>query len=247
MARTRRQFCLGLGSVLLSPLLLGASSPSDLRVARLKTDGNWDPRPDAVRRLLWEVAQRTSIEVSLDLLAVRATERGLFAYPFLYWAGSGEIPPLSEEEIRHLRRYLTYGGTMLIDNADAEPGGAFDRSVRRELARILPRQSFERIPNEHVLYKTFYLCETQAGRVLRVPYLEGVQLEKRIAVIYSQNDLGGAWARDAFGRWEHQVTPGGERQREMSFRLGINIVMYALCLDYKEDLVHAPFILKRRR
>ena len=29
-------------------------------------------------------------------------------------------------------------------------------------------------------------------------------------------------------------------------RLGINLVMYALCLDYKTDQVHVPFILKRR-
>jgi hypothetical protein len=33
----------------------------------------------------------------------------------------------------------------------------------------------------------------------------------------------------------------------MSLRLGLNIVMYALCLDYKEDQVHVPFILKRRK
>ena len=30
-------------------------------------------------------------------------------------------------------------------------------------------------------------------------------------------------------------------------RLGVNIAMYALCLDYKEDQVHIPFIMKRRR
>ena len=40
---------------------------------------------------------------------------------------------------------------------------------------------------------------------------------------------------------------GGERQREMAFRLGINLAMYALCLDYKADQVHVPFILKKRR
>ena len=43
------------------------------------------------------------------------------------------------------------------------------------------------------------------------------------------------------------MTPGGERQREMAFRLGINLMMYAMCLDYKEDQVHIPFILKKRR
>jgi hypothetical protein len=27
----------------------------------------------------------------------------------------------------------------------------------------------------------------------------------------------------------------------------VNLAMYALCLDYKEDQVHIPFIMKRRR
>ena len=53
--------------------------------------------------------------------------------------------------------------------------------------------------------------------------------------------------RDNYGTWEHECYPGGERQRELAFRLGVNLVMYALCLDYKTDQVHVPFIMKRRR
>ena len=31
-----------------------------------------------------------------------------------------------------------------------------------------------------------------------------------------------------------------------AIRLGVNLAMYALCLDYKDDQVHAPFIMRRR-
>ena len=34
-------------------------------------------------------------------------------------------------------------------------------------------------------------------------------------------------------------------QREMAFRFGINLVMYALTGNYKTDLVHAPALLQR--
>lgn len=68
----------------------------------------------------------------------------------------------------------------------------------------------------------------------------------RAVIVYSQNDLGGAWARDRFGQWVHDVVPGGETQREHAFRLGVNLAMYALCLDYKADQVHVPFIMRRR-
>lgn len=233
-----------LGTVATCPALLGAAGPSDLRIAQLRGPSG-TPRPTALRRLLWEVAQRTSIEVHLSPRELAPDDRGLFENPMLYWAGASAEPDWSEKAVRNVRRHLTYGGMMLVDRADGELG--FDRSVRQTLERLFPRSPLERIPEDHVLYKSFYLVSGQAGRVLRAPYLEGVKLQDRYAVVYSQNDLGGAWARDAFGRWEYEVTPGGERQRELSFRLGVNLAMYAMCLDYKDDLVHTPFILRRRR
>jgi hypothetical protein len=72
-------------------------------------------------------------------------------------------------------------------------------------------------------------------------------VEDRLAVILSANDLAGAMSRDEFGQWDYDVGVGGDVTREMTFRLGVNIVMYALCLDYKDDQVHLPYILKRRR
>ncbi len=224
-----------------------AAGPSDLRIGHVQTSGTWNARPTALRRLLWEITQRTSIEVDLEPVAVKLSDSKLFRFPLLYWGGAGALAAMSDAEIKGLRRHLTYGGTLLIDSADAAPGGAYDVSVRRALKRVFPRSGFEKVPSDHVMYKSFYLVDHQAGRTLRSPYLEGIKLEDRYAVIYTQNDLAGAWARDAFGRWEFEVTPGGERQREMAFRLGINLVMYALCLDYKDDLVHTPFIMKRRR
>lgn len=79
------------------------------------------------------------------------------------------------------------------------------------------------------------------------PYVEGVERDRRLAVVYSQNDLGGAWARDGFGHWEHEVIPGGDAQREDAFRFGVNLVMYAMCLDYKTEQAHIDYILRTRR
>jgi hypothetical protein len=76
--------------------------------------------------------------------------------------------------------------------------------------------------------------------------LEAVMHGDRAAVIYSRHDLAGALERDAVGNHTYGVVPGGERQRETAIRLGVNLVLYALCLDYKDDQVHAPFIMRRR-
>ena len=54
-----------------------------------------------------------------------------------------------------------------------------------------------------------------------------------------------AWAVDTTGRPLYAVVPGGERQRELAYRVGVNLVMYALTGNYKADQVHIPFILER--
>jgi hypothetical protein len=219
---------------------------SMLRIGQVQHGGNWNPRPTALRRLGWELGRRTSIEPAPDAAPVRLGDPGLHRTPMLYLAGLGALPPFSDAERSALRRFLQYGGFMLVDGADGSDGSGFDASVRAELARVLPASPLATIPRDHVLYKSFYLLDRQGGRVLVKPWLEGQALDGRLAVIYSQNDLGGAWARSELGDWEFPCTPGGEAQRETAFRVGVNVAMYALCTDYKDDAVHLPFIMRRR-
>jgi hypothetical protein len=219
---------------------------SGLEIGQIEHGGRWNPRPGALKRLSWELARRTSIETGGDAVPVRLGAPGLHRHPMLYLSGDGALPPLPEEGVAALRRHLQYGGFLLVDAADGSDGGGFDAAVRRELARVLPAAPLARVPRDHVLYKTFYLLDRQGGRVLTKPWLEGQVLDGRLAVLYSQNDLAGAWARGALGDWEYPCTPGGEAQRETAIRLGVNAAMYALCTDYKDDAVHLPFILRRR-
>ena len=205
------------------------------------------PRPDALRRMLWEVEKRTSIEVSPEVPLLHLGEVGeLHRHPLLYFAGDRAFAMPSDEDLGRLRRHLTMGGMLLLDSAEGRAGGGFDQSVRAMLLRLLPSSPLTRLADEHVLFRSFYLLRVPAGRVLALPYLEAVLIGGRAAVVYSQNDLGGAWARDRYGQWQFDVVPGGELQREQTFRLGVNLAMYALCLDYKSDQVHVPFIMRRR-
>jgi hypothetical protein len=220
--------------------------PSRLSIGQVEHGGDWNPRPSALRRIGWELARRTSIETAAAPVSVRLDRAGLHRTPLLYLAGLGAFPSLSEAERGGLRRFLQYGGFLVVDSADGTEGGGFDASVRRELAKVLPSAPLSPVPREHVLYKSFYLLDRQGGRVLVKPWLEAQVLDGRLAVVYSQNDLGGAWARSELGDWEYPCTPGGEPQRETALRLGVNLAMYALCTDYKDDAVHMPFIMRRR-
>jgi uncharacterized protein DUF4159 len=207
--------------------------------------GNWQPRPSALRRLAWEVRKRTSIETMLEPTSMRLSAPRLFQKPMLVLSGDRGFSPWPEADVTRLRRFLVFGGFLLIDDA-SDGSDDFDASVRRELARVLPGSSLAAVARDHVLYRTFYLLDRPVGRRDTPADLEGIERDGRLAVVYSRLDLEGAWARDNFGNWEHEVAPGGEDQREHAFRLGVNLAMYALCLAYKSDQVHVPFILKRR-
>jgi hypothetical protein len=241
----------------LAATLLLLWMPSDARAlgereklgfAQVAYAGNWNPRPSALKRLAWEIEKRTSIETAADTAEVRLSDdAALRKHPLLVLSGDGPLPNFDDADVARLKRHLSSGGFLFIDGAEAHQGGPFDQSVRALMRRLFPRTELVRISGEHVIYKSFYLLRTPVGRVAAVPYLEGIERDGRLVVVYSQNDVAGAWARDNFGQWEHEVVPGGSTQREMAFRLGVNLAMYALCLDYKTDQVHVPFILRRRQ
>ncbi len=221
---------------------------SEFYFTQVMYNGEWDPRPRAYRRLMSTLDLRTSVKASFQKKEVEIDSSDLFNFPFLYLAGRSSFKPFSESEIKRIRKFLTLGGTLLIDDVSGEENSPFDRQIRSETERIFPEYSLQRIPRDHVLYRSFYLLSMPSGRRIIRPYLEGITFddEERTSLIYSGNDLGGAWSEDEFGRWEFECIPGGESQRELAFRTGINIIIYALTGNYKKDQIHSPFINRRQ-
>jgi hypothetical protein len=144
---------------------------------------------------------------------------------------------------------------LVVDDADPR-SKAFGRSARRELARVLPESPPVRIDATHVLYKSYYLLDRPVGRVLGPPHVDAIVRGKSAQVLFLEHDLLGALAEEGDGwalplegvddRASAQRVRGIADQRERAIRFAVNIAMYALCSDYKDDVVHAPSILKRR-
>jgi hypothetical protein len=248
---TRREF-LNLfvtGGFLSISLPLSAKyKASEFYFAQVKYNGKWDPRPRAYRRLMSTLDLRTSVKASFHKKEIEIDSPDLFDFPFLYLAGRDAFEPFSDPEIKRIRKFLTLGGTLLIDDVSGEEDSPFDNQIRLETSKIFPEYSLERIPRDHVLYRSFYLLSMPSGRRIIKPYLEGITFEdeERTSLIYSRNDLGGAWSEDEFGKWQYECIPGGESQRELAFRTGVNIIIYALTDNYKKDQIHAPFIKRRQ-
>ncbi len=199
--------------------------------------------------VLWasELTSRTSAPARAKPREVRASEDALFDVPFAYWSDSRQLSPLSRAEVGNLRRFFALGGMLFVD--DAAPGdtgpGAFGEYARRELARVLPDMAPTPLPENHVLYRTFYIVRRPEGRTTNVKPLEVLSRSGKIKVIFSSHDVTGAVAQSPTGGWENSLS-GGEPQRERALRLLINIAMYVLCSNYKDDQVHAPFLMRKR-
>ena len=208
---------------------------------------------------------RTTVEpappVGVDL------ERDELAfYPLLYWPITPDQPTPSAEAYVRLNQYLRSGGMILFDTRDADiaafgassPNGA----KLQRLAAPLDIPPLERVPQDHVLTRTFYLLQDFPGRHAGRPVwvesapadaeqIEGMpfrNLNDGVSpVVIGGNDWGAAWAVDARGNPMFPVGRGfaGERQRELAYRFGVNLVMHVLTGNYKSDQVHVPALLDR--
>jgi hypothetical protein len=207
--------------------------------------GEWDPRPRVAGPIMAEVARRTSVETAEQRRELAPTDRDLFSYPFLYMAGRRRFEPFTDSEVESLRRYLGFGGLLLVDDATGIADSEFAQAAKTQLARVLPGKPFERLPSDHTVFRTFYLIRTVGGRTAASPYLEGITLDDWTPVIFCANDLGGAWERDFLGNATYRCTPGGEPQRQEAFKLGVNVTLYAVTANYKKDQIHIPFIRER--
>ncbi len=196
--------------------------------------------------------RRTAVDAA-EPIAVDPDSDELVFYPILYWpVVAGEMLP-SARAVERLNRYLASGGMIVFDTRNQGEGTPLSdlqaQENLRHLAAGLAIPPLVPVPPDHVLTKSFYLMQEFPGR-----WAEGrVWVEAgddRVndgvsTVIVGSNDWAGAWAVDGNDLPLYPVVPGGERQREMAFRFGINLVMYALTGNYKSDQVHVPAILER--
>ena len=253
--RMGRRAAVSLLSVVAAGLAVGSSRPAlafgeegafNPRVL-LTGNARWEGvRTTAPGRWSKELADRTSAPAKLGPGTVRADEPALLAEPFALWGGDAVVPALTDREVSGLKRFIALGGVLLIDDFAPE-NGAFLRSVKREMARVLPEGSPIPIGDENVIFRSFYLLRRAVGRVEGPAKLEAIIRGGIPQVIFSSHDLMGALARSPSGIEPIAVTPGGDRQREKAVRVAVNIAMYVLCSSYKDDQVHASFLMRRRK
>ena len=195
------------------------------------------------------IRRRTAAELGPPMPVDPARDELAF-FPLLYWPVDDRQDILSPDTVRRLNRYLRNGGTIVFDSRDQQSTNSPVRvNALRRLANGLSIPPLVPVPPNHALTKAFYLMQDFPGRWSRgrvwVEASENRSNDGVSRVIVGVHDWAGAWSVDDHGRNMFPVVPGGEKQREMAYRFGVNLVMYVLTGNYKTDQVHVPSILER--
>jgi hypothetical protein len=203
-------------------------------------------------RTALEPAEPMGVDIDKDELAF---------FPLLYWPVREDASPLSDATLAKIDTFMKQGGLVIFDTRDHETELTGAGTQSKALSRLIGQLDIpplEPVPENHVLTKSFYLMRSFPGRfdggslwVEAEPQDEAERSERSrrtdgvSSIVITSNDFAGAWALDDSNRPIYPTVPGGEVQREMAFRAGVNIVMYALTGNYKADQVHVPALLER--
>jgi hypothetical protein len=210
------------------------------------------------------LADRTALEPG-DPMGVDPERDELSFFPLIYWPIDPSTPLPSSAAMAKIDAYMREGGSVLFDTRDQlERSTIFDSFTGtpaaerlKEMLANLDIPPLEPVPADHVLTKAFYLLNDFPGRYAGGPlWVEATESQDRAdrpaqagdgvsTILITENDLAGAWARDAGGGFLFPTVPSDPLQREMAYRTGVNIVMYTLTGNYKADQVHVPALLER--
>lgn len=239
---------LGLGAGSLLPRQAAAFGEEGAFHARLLALDKKDLEDElsAARRWAWELTRRSSAPGRLVAERVRPESSDLLEEPFAVWAGDSDPGKLSNQAVRGLKQYLRMGGMLVVDErSSSQDKLEFTRGVKRELQRILPESGIVELPQQHVVFKSYYILDQPMGRRPGPDHIEAIVRGGMAQVLFLNHDLLGALARQGES-WAHPMEVNSATAREQAVRFAVNLAMYVLCSDYKDDQVHAPFLMRRR-
>jgi Domain of unknown function (DUF4159)/Aerotolerance regulator N-terminal len=210
------------------------------------------------------LAARTAVEPG-EPFGVNVVTDEIAFFPLIYWPVLANARALPDATLAKIDAYMKQGGMIIFDTRDYGQGAPSGFSLNADGATALQRMlgrldipRLEPVPETHVLTKAFYLLRAFPGRWdggqlwVEAESSEdpgGVRKARRVdgvsSLLVTSNDFAAAWALDERNRPVYPTVPGGDAQREQAFRVGINIVMYALTGNYKADQVHVPALLER--
>jgi len=205
-----------------------ARADYDFWFTRLMYDsGDWDVDQRMPNNLITSLIDYTSLRVDPKEHVIALADPRMLSAPFCYLAGH-KLVEFNAAEKRNFARYVRNGGFVFVDDCNHDIDGLFAKSFEAEMAAMFGKSGMRKLPNSHAIYSSFFRFEGPPatgfelngwGDDLVHDYLQGIEVNGRLGVLYSNKDYGCEWDYD----WRNK-----RFLAEDNTKFGVNIVMYAL-------------------
>jgi hypothetical protein len=192
-----------------------------LKIAKLKYNGggDWYANKTALPNLIKFCNQELGMNISPEEDVVEVGSRDLFLYPYIYMTGHGNVV-FSNEEAANLRKYLTGGGFLHIDD-----NYGLDKFIRLELKKVFPELELVELPFNHQVYHQKYNFPNGLPKIHehdgKPAQGFGLIYEGRLVVFYSYEcDLGNGWE-------DQRIHNDPEEKRQQALKMGANLISYS--------------------
>ena len=207
----------------LPPTAQAQSNDAAIPVARVQYSGggDWYSDEQSLTELLAFAREQTLLDLAAREEVVELTSDKLFAFPYLYLTGHGNVR-FTPNEAERLRHYLLGGGFLHVDD-----NYGLDEHIRRELQKVFPDRALQEVPFDHPIYNLRFNFPNGLPKIHehdgKPPQGFGLFDDNgRLMVFYSyESDLGDGWEPASV----HDNAP---EKRRAALRMGTNLLTYAM-------------------
>ena len=199
-------------------LFTATSFSQEIALIKYSGGGDWYANPTSLPNLIKFSNANINTKIKQKPATVEPNSPDLFSYPFVHLTGHGNVV-FSEADINNLRKYLTSGGFLHIDD-----NYGMDEYIRKEIKKIFPNTGLLEIPANHQIFQKPYLFSSGLPKIHehdgKRPQAFGIFVDNRLVLLYTfECDLGDGW-EDA------EVNNDPKEVREKALKMGANILNF---------------------
>jgi hypothetical protein len=205
-------------------------------IPKIRHGGGSNDAKNSLPNLLRVIRAETELPVSTEQLLIAPDDPRLLDHPFTFIHGRRDFR-FSQRERSALAAYLRCGGFLFGDSICAS--SQFAAAFRREIKAALPEAQFVRISEDHPIFsqelRGYDLAQVTLrdpqlrtdgdplkSKLVRIkPLLEGVEIDGRLAIVFSPYDISCAMENHASLECKGYI-------KADAARIGVNIVLFAL-------------------
>ena len=202
---------------------------------------DWDTHKTTMPFLAWQLRERVGFNIDTKIQEVPLESDKILRSPWLYMSGHRNFR-FTREQVASLRRYLLAGGTLWADDSTHEKDVTWDTAFRREIARVLPPREDHRLrritqADDHPIFRSCFDLSKgyngyfpPPGDKYRQSFIEGIEIDGRLAVVYTRNDYGDGLEiqPDTFPIKASLSGLSPAEMQESSFMMATNVILYIL-------------------